>query len=70
MQQRHKLPERHFAEYMAELQESHVGTASPSRSLQLDPIELDLLHVVSHGIAPDDVVLIKKLCVGISGCCI
>jgi hypothetical protein len=70
MRQVHKLSERHFAGNMCErLRKSCKDRLSIRKfSTEFDRVELHLLHLVSHGIDPDDVGLIKKLAMG-SGCC-
>ncbi len=63
MRQVHKLPERHFAGNMAErLKKSCKDRMSIGKSST--ELSFNLLHLVSHGIDPDDVGLIKKACYG------
>ncbi len=70
VRQVHKLSERQFAGIMGErLRKSCRDHLSIRKSsTDFDRVELQLLHLVSHGIDPDDVGLIKKLAMG-SGCC-
>jgi len=65
-----KLSERHFAGIMGErLRKSNRDCLSIRKSsTDFDRVEIHLLHVVFHGIDPDDVGLIKKLAMG-GGCC-
>ncbi len=66
MLQVHKLSERHFAGIMGErLRKSCRDCLSIRKSsTDFDRVELHLLHLVYHGIDPDDVGLIKKLAMG------